>query len=77
MWLMQELLQLEEDVNLLEEAYPQGEKVRQVYLGTLSIIFDLLNYSVSSFFAGRNCMGFHCARILGQVHSWNFRVSIL
>ncbi|XP_033144012.1 LIMR family protein At3g08930 isoform X1 [Brassica rapa] len=26
-----ELLQLEEDVNLLEEAYPQGEKVRRVY----------------------------------------------
>jgi len=28
----QELLQLEEDVKLLEEMYPQGEKVSSLYI---------------------------------------------
>lgn len=35
-------------MNLLEEMYPQGEKVRGEYFRTLSILFELFSYSFAS-----------------------------
>ena len=50
---LQELLQLEEDVNLLEEAYPQGEKVRRVYFYNYIYILCVIQLFYGLFFLFR------------------------
>jgi hypothetical protein len=72
--ILQELLQLEEDVKLLEEMYPQGEKVMVVNYGSIALDFLLL-LVIYVLTTGRDLLGFDCSWLLGKTCVGNFRVS--